>query len=98
MFDHFPDFPVHETPHRLTGAGLPVVAGVQAARHVQRTPGRHLGSEPGPLQFGFLVQVALAFTDVEEWVAVATAGLEGAERHRHGAIQVYVQDTETRRL
>ena len=77
---------------------LPLVAGVEVTRLMNRALGRHLGSELGPVQFPRVRRVTLAVADVEERVTMATAGLEGAEGHRHGDADVHIQDAEICRL
>ena len=79
----------------LTRAGLPLITGVKTAGLVNRALRGYFGSELSPFQFSRIDRVAGAFTDEEEWIIVATTGVEGAEGHRHGDVEVQVQDTES---
>lgn len=82
----------------ITRAGLPLVTSVKIAGFLNRALRRHRGSELGPLQLGYIGRIARTLADKEEWIVVASPGVEGAEGHGHSGPNLHVQDAEVCRL
>lgn len=78
----------------LTTAGFPFITDVGTTGHLNRTLGRHLGSELSPLQLFFVGRLTQALADEEEWIIMAATDLVGAEGHRHHGIDIHIKDAD----